>query len=88
MSWAVPEALYAASWPDLKRAGVDALEGGAREIDLQAWSDASSAHLAVLLVWWSHAQSLGMDVSFHGLNQQFQTLAKLGGVSFIAKESH
>jgi hypothetical protein len=29
-----------------------------------------------------------MDVSFHGLNQQFQTLAKLGGVSFIAKESH
>jgi ABC-type transporter Mla MlaB component len=88
MNWAVSELLYSASWVDLKRAGIDALDRGARVIDLQAWSEASSAHLAVLMVWWSYAQSLGTDLSFQGLNQQFQTLARLGGVSFIMKESH
>lgn len=87
MSWAVPEALYSAPWSDLKRAGLEAVEQGAQVIELQSWTSASSAHLAILLVWWSAAHARGVELIFQNVNQQFQTLARLGGVSFLMGES-
>ncbi|NBS11819.1 MAG: STAS domain-containing protein [Gammaproteobacteria bacterium] len=87
MSWSVPAALYSAPWPELKRAGIEALEQGTQVIELQAWTAASSAHLAVLLVWWSAARTRGIALTFQNMNQQFQTLARLGGVSFLIQES-
>jgi len=88
VTWVVPETLFAAPWATLKDAGLAQIKSGQSDFDLSAWTEASSAHLAVLLVWWSSAQRLGHGLQLHGLNPHFQTLARLGGVAFLMKESH
>ncbi len=81
--WAVTASHYDKSWPELKKFGIEAINEGANSIDLTAWSDASCAHLAVVYYWWQAAKSRGLTLKITGMNSTFQTLAELGGLSFI-----
>lgn len=81
--WCPDTALFDASWKHLKASGEDALARGESEFDVSGWSRASSAHLAVMLHWWKHAQAQGKTLTIHGLNPTFLTLAELGGVQFL-----
>lgn len=74
---------YEKSWSDIKKFGVEAIDKGVDSIDLNAWTEASSAHLAVLVFWWQVARSRGQSLKIIGMNPAFKTLAKLGGVSCI-----
>lgn len=81
--WCPDADLFDASWEQLKAAGEDAVARGESHIDVSQWHRASSAHLAVMLHWWYHAQRQGKTLSIQGLNPTFVTLAELGGVQFI-----
>ncbi len=81
--WAVTASDYDKSWLEIKNFGVEAINEGANSIDLAAWSDASSAHLAVICFWWQTARSRGLTLKITGMNATFKTLAELGGLSFI-----
>jgi|TARA_B110000503_G_C6899562_1_gene310128 ABC-type transporter Mla MlaB component len=81
--WVLKKSDYLTPWPTLKKYGVEAIVAGETTIDVSAWTEASTAHLAVLVLWWREAQSRGTRLNFLGLNSTFQTLAELGGVQFI-----
>ena len=80
---------YERSWTELKSIGISAIEQGESKIDISAWTQASSAHLAVLVFWWQSARKSGRNLTLIGLNPTFKTLAELGGVTCIETgESH
>lgn len=74
---------YYRSWTDLKSMGISAIEQGESIIDVSAWTQASSAHLAILVFWWQLARRSGRNLTVTGLNSTFKTLAELGGVTCI-----
>ena len=74
---------YAKPWAELKTLGVDAIRRGETAIDVSAWTEASSAHLAVMVYWWKSARAMDQSLTVTGLNPTFKTLAKLGGVMCI-----
>ena len=76
---------YTRSWTDLKSMGISAIEQGEYTIDMSAWTQASSAHLAVLVFWWQSARKSGRNLTLTGLNPTFKTLVELGGVTCIEK---
>ena len=74
---------YAKPWAELKTLGVEAVRRGETAIDVSAWTEASSAHLAVMVYWWKFARAMDQSFTVAGLNPTFKTLAKLGGVMCI-----
>ena len=74
---------YAKPWTELKTLGVDAIRCGETVIDVSAWTEASSAHLAVMVYWWKSARAMDQSLTVTGLNPTFKTLAELGGVMCI-----
>ncbi|MEL0223305.1 MAG: STAS domain-containing protein [Gammaproteobacteria bacterium] len=74
---------YTKSWPELKALGVEAIKRGETEIDVSAWDQASSAHLAVMVYWWKSARAMNQSLTVTGMNPTFKTLAELGGVMCI-----
>ncbi|HAN81425.1 MAG: hypothetical protein CMD54_05285 [Gammaproteobacteria bacterium] len=74
---------YNKSWTDLKSMGISAIDQGESTIDVSAWTQASSAHLAVLVFWWQLARKSDRKLTLTGLNPTFKTLAELGGVTCI-----
>lgn len=74
---------YGLPWSALKQKGLDAIKTGETVFDLSRWEHASSAHLAVLVLWWKQARTAGRTLEFVGLNDTFGQLANLGGVTFI-----
>ena len=87
--FAVDSESYNKSWTELKSIGISAIEQGESKIDVSAWTEASSAHLAVLVFWWQSARKSGRNLRLIGLNPTFKTLAALGGVTCVEKgESH
>ena len=74
---------YRKSWPELKSLGVEAIKRGETEIDVSAWDQASSAHLAVMVYWWKSARAMNQSLTVTGMNPTFKTLAELGGVMCI-----
>ena len=81
--WAVNPDDYEKSWAKIKQLGVEAIDQGAESVDITAWTEASSAHLAVLVFWWQIAKSRNRVLKITGMNPAFKTLAELGGVSCI-----
>lgn len=79
----VDASTYAKSWAELKTLGVDAIRRGETAIDVSAWTEASSAHLAVMVYWWKSARAMDQSLTVTGLNPTFKTLAELGGVMCI-----
>tara|TARA_B100000925_G_C21589899_1_gene295797 strand:+ start:272 stop:493 length:222 start_codon:yes stop_codon:yes gene_type:complete len=63
--------------------GISAIDQGESTIDVSAWTQASSAHLAVLVFWWQLARKSDRKLTLTGLNPTFKTLAELGGVTCI-----
>ncbi|MEK9556510.1 MAG: hypothetical protein VW313_11825, partial [Gammaproteobacteria bacterium] len=45
-------------WSELKALGADAVKNGETVIDVSAWEQATSAHLAVLVYWWKSARAM------------------------------
>jgi len=74
---------YTKSWSELKALGVEAIKRGETEIDVSAWDQASSAHLAVMVYWWKSARAMNQSLTVTGMNPTFKTLAALGGVMCI-----
>ena len=74
---------YTKSWSELKTLGVEAIKRGETEIDVSAWDQASSAHLAVMVYWWKSARATNQSLTVTGMNPTFKTLAELGGVMCI-----
>ena len=74
---------YTKSWSELKTLGVEAIKRGETEIDVSAWDQASSAHLAVMVYWWKSARAMNRSLTVTGMNLTFKTLAELGGVMCI-----
>jgi ABC-type transporter Mla MlaB component len=74
---------YTKSWSELKTLGVEAIKRGETEIDVSAWDQASSAHLAVMVYWWKSARAMNQSLTVTGMNSTFKTLAELGGVMCI-----
>jgi len=74
---------YLKPWAELKALGLDAIRQGETVIDVSAWKEASSAHLAVMVYWWQSAKKTGHSVTMIGMNPTFKTLAELGGVTCI-----
>ena len=74
---------YIKSWPELKALGVEAIKRGETEINVSAWDQASSAHLAVMVYWWKSARAMNQSLTVTGMNPTFKTLAELGGVMCI-----
>ena len=70
-------------WSELKALGADAVKNGETVIDVSAWEQASSAHLAVLVYWWKSARAMNRSLTLTGMNPTFKTLAELGGVMCI-----
>lgn len=79
----VEASAYAKQWAELKTLGLDAIQRGETAIDVSAWTEASSAHLAVMVYWWKSARSMNQSLIVTGLNPIFKTLAELGGVICI-----
>ena len=79
----VDASAYAKPWAELKMLGVDAIRRGETAIDVSAWTEASSAHLAVMVYWWKSARAMEQSLTVTGLNPTFKTLAELGGVMCI-----
>ena len=79
----VDASAYAKPWAELKTLGVDAIRRGETAIDVSAWTEASSAHLAVMVYWWKSARAMEQSLTVTGLNPTFKTLAELGGVMCI-----
>ena len=79
----VDASTYAMPWAELKTLGVDAIRRGETAIDVSAWTEASSAHLAVMVYWWKSARAMDQSLTVTGLNPTFKTLAELGGVMCI-----
>jgi ABC-type transporter Mla MlaB component len=79
----VDAAAYQKSWCELKLLGVDAIKSGETMIDVSAWEQASSAHLAVMVYWWKSARAMNRSLTVTGMNPTFKTLAELGGVMCI-----
>ena len=79
----VDASAYAKPWAELKTLGVGAIQRGETAIDVSAWTEASSAHLAVLVYWWKSARAMNQSLTVIGLNLTFKTLAELGGVMCI-----
>ncbi len=79
----VDASAYAKPWVELKTLGVDAIRRGETAIDVSAWTEASSAHLAVMVYWWKSARAMEQSLTVTGLNPTFNTLAELGGVMCI-----
>jgi ABC-type transporter Mla MlaB component len=79
----VDASAYAKPWVELKTLGVDAIRRGETAIDVSAWTEASSAHLAVMVYWWKSARAMEQSLTVTGLNPTFKTLAELGGVMCI-----
>ena len=79
----VDASAYAKQWVELKTLGVDAIRRGETAIDVSAWTEASSAHLAVMVYWWKSARAMEQSLTVTGLNPTFKTLAELGGVMCI-----
>ena len=79
----VDASTYAKPWAELKTLGVDAILRGETAIDVSAWTEASSAHLAVMVYWWKSARAMEQSLTVTGLNPTFKTLAELGGVMCI-----
>mgnify|MGYP001253611138 FL=1 len=74
---------YFKSWAELEELGLDAIRQGELVIDVSAWTEASSAHLAVMVYWWQSAKTIDRSVTVTGMNPTFKTLAELGGVTCI-----
>ena len=74
---------YSKSWAELKALGLDAIRQGETVIDVSAWKDASSAHLAVMVYWCQSSKKIDRSVTVIGMNPTFKTLAELGGVTCI-----
>jgi ABC-type transporter Mla MlaB component len=74
---------YTKSYSELKTLGVEAIKRGETEIDVSAWDQASSAHLAVMVYWWKSARVMNRSLTVTGMNLTFKTLAELGGVMCI-----
>jgi ABC-type transporter Mla MlaB component len=74
---------YSKPWAELKALGLDAIRKGELVIDVSAWTEASSAHLAVMVYWWQSAKTIDRSVTVTGMNPTFKTLAELGGVTCI-----
>ena len=74
---------YTKPWSELKALGVEAIKRGETEIDVSAWDQASSAHLAVMVYWWKSARAMNQSLTVTGMNPTFKTLAELGGVMCI-----
>tara|TARA_B100000575_G_C22843913_1_gene494383 strand:- start:257 stop:535 length:279 start_codon:yes stop_codon:yes gene_type:complete len=87
MRWSPAKSDYELPWIDLKLLGLTAIDQGAKELNLSTWDQASSAHLAVILVWWNYSIKKTNGVKVTGLNETFKTLAKLGGVAFLFAET-
>ena len=81
--WAVTADDFVRPWDQLRELGLSAIGRGETEIDLSAWDQATSAHLAVLVFWWQAADRSGARLVFSGLNPTFKQLAALGGVTCI-----
>lgn len=81
--WVVTADDFTKPWDQLKTIGLAAIAEGETEIDLAAWDQATSAHLAVLVFWWHAADRSGTRLVFSGLNPTFKQLAALGGVTCI-----
>ena len=79
----VDASAYAKPCVELKTLGVDAIRRGETVIDVSAWTEASSAHLAVMVYWWKSARTMDQSLTVTGLNPTFKTLAELGGVMCI-----
>ena len=79
----VDASAYAKPWTELKTLGVGAIQRGETVIDVSAWTEASSAHLAVMVYWWKSARAMNRSLTVTGLNPTFKTLADLGGVTCI-----
>ena len=79
----VDASAYAKPCVELKTLGVDAIRRGETAIDVSAWTEASSAHLAVMVYWWKYARAMDQSLTVTGLNPTFKTLAELGGVMCI-----
>ena len=79
----VDASAYDKPWTELKTLGVDAIRRGETAIDVSAWTEASSAHLAVMVYWWKSARAMEQSLTVTGLNPTFKTLAELGGVMCI-----
>ena len=81
--YSVDASAYTKSWSELKTQGVEAVKRGETEIDVSAWDQASSAHLAVMVYWWKSARAMNQSLTVTGMNPTFMTLAELGGVMCI-----
>ena len=79
----VDASAYAKPWAELKTLGVEAIRRGETAIDVSAWTETSSAHLAVMVYWWKSAREMDQSLIVTGLNPTFKTLAELGGVMCI-----
>ncbi|MEE2821308.1 MAG: STAS domain-containing protein [Pseudomonadota bacterium] len=79
----VDASAYAKPWAELKSLGIDAIQRGETIIDVSAWTEASSAHLAVMVYWWKSAHAMNQSLTVTGMNSTFETLAELGGVMCI-----
>ena len=79
----VEASAYAKQWAELKTLGLDAIQRGETAINVSAWTEASSAHLALMVYWWKSAHAMNQSLKVTGLNPTFKTLAELGGVMCI-----
>ena len=68
---------YSKPWAELKALGLDAIRQGELVIDVSAWTEASSAHLAVMVYWWQSAKTIDRSVTVTGMNHTFKTLARV-----------
>jgi ABC-type transporter Mla MlaB component len=81
--YTIDASAYTKSWSELKTLGVEAIKRGETEIDVSAWDQASSAHLAVMVYWWKSTRAMNRSLTVIGMNPTFKTLAELGGVMCI-----
>lgn len=80
MIWSLSELDYSLSCTTLKNMGKTKIDQGVTEFNFSAWDDATSPHLAIILVWVNYAHEQNYKIKISGLNGTFLTLARLGGV--------
>lgn len=80
------ESLTAQNAETALQAGLQAIAGGQREIDLALLSNVDSAAVATLLAWKRAAAEKGAALTFHHMPANLQSLANLYGVDELLKD--
>lgn len=85
MTFRLPERVTMADAPRLIEAGLAALRGGEREIDLGAVAECDSSVLACINEWRRHAARLGQgELKVSNAPEAIRRIARLYGVEALA----